>query len=169
VYAFDPGPKHTALVKRNCEQNGFTHVTVFQNAVSAENGVAEFVISPRSAESRLNAAWDGTTGGEKVRVECVALDKFIETNHLRPPDVCKIDVEGAEVDVLRGMMQTLLKYKPVIVCDTHGTHKEVAAVLEEAGYWCGTMEHPDQPLSEAEYYAHALAIPAEAHVPAGAA
>ena len=40
----------------------------------------------------------------------------------------KIDVEGAELDVLTGMKNSLIKYKPIIVCEVLDSHDE--SVLE---------------------------------------
>ncbi|MCK9248441.1 MAG: homoserine O-acetyltransferase [Solirubrobacteraceae bacterium] len=46
---------------------------------------------------------------------------------VRPPDVVKIDVEGAEVAVLDGLERTIADHRPVVVVETHGTSDAVAA------------------------------------------
>lgn len=158
VYAFDPVPKHAALVRHNAQINDFRHVQVFEVAVADKPGQAQFMVAAASATSRLNNFWPDSEPAEKLVVKVVQIDEMVANGTLRPPTVVKIDVEGAELDVLKGMVSTLAQHKPVIVCDTHGTHREVAEFLEANGYWAGTMEDINKPLKDAEYFSHALAV-----------
>lgn len=55
---------------------------------------------------------------------------------MRPPDVIKIDVEGAELLVLRGASRTLTEYHPTLFVEIHGTqqHAECCTFLAAKGY-----------------------------------
>lgn len=70
---------------------------------------------------------------EEVDVPLVSLDDVIAAG-APPPDVIKLDVEGAEGDVLRGAQRLLAEHGPTIVCELHDTNAEVADLLEAAGY-----------------------------------
>ncbi len=70
---------------------------------------------------------------EEVDVPLVSLDDVV-AGGAPPPDVMKLDVEGAEGDVLRGAQRVMAEHRPVIVCEMHDTNAEVADLLEAAGY-----------------------------------
>jgi hypothetical protein len=72
----------------------------------------------------------------------------------------KIDVEGAEVGVLRGMEQTLRNTRPTLIVELHGTRDEVADQLDSLDYEHSAIER-DVPTREAPWWAHVLARPAE--------
>src|SRR5271170_2910089 len=124
VYSFDPVPRHAELARHNVESNGFTHVKVFQKALAAANGTVKFAVAAIPAQSTLTADGFAREGATVIEVETVTVDGLIRDQGLRPPAVVKIDVEGAEVEVLRGMAKTLANHRPTILLDTHGTHIE---------------------------------------------
>jgi hypothetical protein len=76
---------------------------------------------------------------EKISVPARRLDDIVQRENLQPA-VIKIDVEGAELKVLRGAADTLRRLRPLVVMeylapDRHNTaHREAAALLRELGY-----------------------------------
>ena len=73
--------------------------------------------------------------GGPLAVSCSRADTLLNAGEVEPPDVVKIDVEGAEADVLRGARQALQRH-PVIFLATHGetVHRECVELLMAAGY-----------------------------------
>ena len=61
----------------------------------------------RFDENLANAGLCGQLTKSVVQVDCTTLDEFVATLTAPPPSFIKIDVEGAELAVLRGMQQTL--------------------------------------------------------------
>jgi len=107
VLAFEPNPRTIAHLRRNLALNGVTdHVRVVQRAVGGEPGTASFFLSRGGDESSLHAH---SPEDEPVTVEVVPVDA--ETDGLRV-DVIKMDVEGGEVEALRGMRRTLADASP---------------------------------------------------------
>jgi hypothetical protein len=91
--------------------NGADNVSVMDVAVSAFSGTAAFHTTTGSSTGRLDPA--GT-----LRVTTVTIDAFVKASgHV--PSLLKIDVEGAEVDVLRGAVGTLTRFRPRILLATH--------------------------------------------------
>lgn len=67
-------------------------------------------------------------------------------------DWIKIDVEGAEIPVLQGAIETLRRFKPTLWIELHGTEEEVVSFLHTVGYGVrevsrhtgGTSPHPER-------------------------
>ena len=97
-------------------------------AMAERDGEMTFVqssdVSSGSSGSHLNTALpplEKATYANFVEatVLAVRMDTLIEERGEKPPDVIKIDVEGAEAMVLRGGERFLSKHKPVILMEVH--------------------------------------------------
>jgi len=102
VHAFEANPAMLRVLETNVALNGFTRVTCRGEAVSDRVGEAEFVVQRNSALSSLQGQGGGraVTGQATIRVPTTTLDAHAAA-HGRP-DLIKVDVEGAEILVLRG-------------------------------------------------------------------
>jgi FkbM family methyltransferase len=142
VYAFEPVPANAAVLVRNVLANGGRNVRLVGRAVSAATTTERLLLTPYAGGHFLASTLaEGPTVGE-VHVETVALDDFVATTGVRPPDVVKIDVEGAELDVLRGMHQLLCAHGPDLLVELDDADRaaaerkadEVAELLRTIGY-----------------------------------
>lgn len=142
VVAFDPTPATVRLLRRNLGLNGLNgRVTVVESAVS--NSAAdriEFFI-PREGpmvEASLQPMVDGMN---RTMVANVRLDEF-RKNLDRRVAFIKIDVEGAELEVLRGAKEMLREDQPVLAIEVHGfalprfraSVRDLREFLESFGY-----------------------------------
>jgi FkbM family methyltransferase len=155
VIAFEPLPETAKAARRNADLNGFTHVTVFTAAVGRRAGAAKLELREESTWARLA---DESTTGPTVDVEVVAIDDLVDAGRLRPPDFVKIDVEGAEIDVIEGMRRTISAHRPVILCEMHGRNAAFASLMESLDYSVRSLEG-DVPVAEARWDVHAVATP----------
>lgn len=66
----------------------------------------------------------------------ISIDSFLNQPNTTPPDVLKIDVEGAEMAVLRGAARTIEKYHPSILLEVHSSalEAECLSFLTELRY-----------------------------------
>lgn len=102
VIAFEPNPHTLPYLRRNLERNGVAdRVRVVERAAGASTGTATFFLSEAGDESSLHAH---SPEDELTTVEVAPVDA--ETEGLAV-DVIKIDVEGGEVEAIRGMARTL--------------------------------------------------------------
>lgn len=112
-------------------------VVLVSAAAYSESGIAEFSIAKRGrASNHLSAvAGRSQTGGERYRilVPTITLDMLLDK--VPAPTFIKIDVEGAEVNVLKGATRILSEFRPTLYLETVAeTHAECARILEENGY-----------------------------------
>lgn len=132
-----------ALLNRTCRYRlpGHADMTVLPVAISDSVGFVRFAIAMRARAANSIEGFGSTqTGGVKeIRtLPCATLDSLLA--HFPAPDVLKIDVEGAELGVLRGAERVLGQSRPVIYCEvTDCTRAEVATLLQSSAYmlWDG--------------------------------
>ncbi len=100
-------------------------VEVVPVAVASENALRRFAIAKRSrASNHLVGYGLSETGGEAETqtVPAVTIDWLIRT--LPVPDVIKIDVEGAEQEVLAGATALFAQARPMVICEVGGEARD---------------------------------------------
>jgi FkbM family methyltransferase len=102
VFAFEPDPSIFEFAKFNNRR--FANVEVIQSAVSDNEQPVVLHLNYESSAS--NSLFGQARSGESVTVPCTTLDAFLKKRGDLKVDLVKIDVEGAELNVLRGMRQT---------------------------------------------------------------
>ena len=114
IVAFEPDPKNA--------------VDVEEAAVGATSGPVRFELGTGSGTGHLS--WEGP-----IEVQMIKLDDFVFARGLRPTHV-KIDVEGAEPDVLQGGRECLRQHRPVLFLSTHGEmpHAACCQMLADLDY-----------------------------------
>jgi FkbM family methyltransferase len=116
VLAIEPDPRAFARLARNIGMNGFPMVQAWHGAVAARSGRAMLTgysdASDNQGLSRLDA--EGAASGPRFETVTAALDDLVED---QPRDLVKVDVEGAELDVLEGMTRGLAagRYRALII------------------------------------------------------
>lgn len=129
VVAFEPMPSNVEALRRHVKLNQVRNVTIFEAAASDHHGRARFSPSGNPSMGRLSE------GGE-LEVETVSLDELLGSGRVPGPDLLKIDVEGAEIQVLLGSLRYLTEKRPAIVLSAHGWRlfEDCRALLEVLGY-----------------------------------
>jgi FkbM family methyltransferase len=103
VLAFEPDPETFTFLVYNTRR--LSQVSVFKEALSDRIGKIAFYLHPTSgmSNSLVNAWHDART----IQVSTLTLDAWTHDNAIGPLSLVKIDVEGAELLVLRGMQGIL--------------------------------------------------------------
>lgn len=148
VVSFEPDPQIAARLRGNIARNGFTNVTVVESGLWSASGVANFLPADASSPDRGTGKVVSAQSATTAPVRCVALDDFIRDSP--PPDAIKCDVEGAEMEVLRGGENLLRTVRPWILCEMHSAANDQAArdFIARLGY---SFESVDE--------THLLALP----------
>lgn len=135
VISFEPLAENVARIEHNVRLNHFANVVVRAEALGAADGVAHFLVSGDAGWGRIGE--EGSHLNEKVAeidVPVRSIDSLVAKNEIPAPTFIKLDVEGAEAEVIRGATQTLRAARPVLVVELHGTADEVQRLLIELDY-----------------------------------
>lgn len=129
-HSFEPAPVNRKLLEENLSLNKIQNVTVYPVALGEENGEVTLHICPQHLG--LNTIGTNVTrfqNGEDVRVPLNRLDDLWKEKKLH---LMKIDTEGAELDILRGGKETILREQPLILLEYNGTNlSQCGHTLEE--------------------------------------
>lgn len=135
-YLFEPMREWHSTIEENYK--GINHELV-PIACSDEDGKAEFISVhevkmdlPSHGHLRSNAS---NASGDVYEVETQRLDTFVEARGLKGPFLLKIDVDGFEMNVLKGAIKTLKVCDVVIVEMTRRFFAERTAFLHEQGFF----------------------------------
>lgn len=106
VYAFEPSTRTRDRLLHNISLNDLDNITTVGTAASDEAGIATINLAAGSNTGSTSLHFEsGAVGTEQV--ETVPIDDFLEQHGIARIDLLKIDVEGHELHVLRGMRKTL--------------------------------------------------------------
>jgi FkbM family methyltransferase len=140
VYAFEPLPTIGARLRRNVEINRVGNVRSIASAVGAVDSVAEFYHIPTevpTSSSLSHAFMQGKPNLTHTTVPVVRLDRFVQEQAIAAVDLVKIDTESTEPAVLAGMMETIHRDHPNIICEVlagSGTEGPLEDLLHPCGY-----------------------------------
>jgi FkbM family methyltransferase len=108
VYAVEPVPKNFKVLKENVEMNELNNVELFNIALGDKDCITKMHVSTKSNWSRIAKKNIPDKIEETISVEMTTVDKFIKNKKV--PTFIRMDVEGYEVNILKGM-QKLIKQK----------------------------------------------------------
>lgn len=144
IIAFEPDTFLVEVIKASRRLNGLGNVQVIPTAVAAEDGFAEFQIAERGRASNSLSSAGGRSqmGGVRDRFLVPTLSGESIKNYLgSAPKFIKIDVEGAELMVIKGLREVLSTAKPIIYVElSTETKAEATTILSDLGY---SLDTPD--------------------------
>jgi len=142
VYAFEPAEANRKYLKRHLKYNDIRNVRVLPYVIGEETREGQ-VFYEKGATDPMNSLRlkSGAGGYSKVYRRQVSLDDFVEGSNVRP-ELIKVDVEGAECNVLKGARRSILKYRPDIFLSVHprqlalfdSSVDELKAIIDDLGY-----------------------------------
>lgn len=129
VYSFEAIKSTYDILFKNIELNQLNNIVIpFNIALSDENGNAN-----SNGVSEYNIGSTSITKSTDGKIITKTLDSInLDTDRI---DLIKIDVEGHEVNVLKGANETIKKYHPMIMIESFPEYfQEVNTILENHGY-----------------------------------
>lgn len=118
VFSFEPTPFTRNVLEQVVELNGVAKIVeVRSEAVSSERGSTVFY-DTGDAISNANSLVRTERSKTEIPITLISVDEFVAEKGLKV-DCMKIDVEGVELDVLRGARRTILEHRPVVRLGLH--------------------------------------------------
>ena len=114
VIAIEPVPDNVTLLRKNVEANGYRNVHIYPVAIGTKNGTTKIHISH---ESNLASLIPQDRHSTSVDVPVWTLDSLLEQEER--VDYIQMDIEGYEVEVIKGMIGILRKYRPGMFIEIH--------------------------------------------------
>lgn len=144
IFSFEPASSNLPYIRANVERATHKNVVLVEQAVGAENGFTTFwaedltgqngsIIPGYSAVDTTAKSHGVRAQTREVTVEVVTLDSFAGRVGVAP-SFAKIDVEGAESLVLRGMGDILAGARPRIMIEVTNEPERVFETLAGADY-----------------------------------
>jgi FkbM family methyltransferase len=161
VVAAEPLPENVTRLQHNVALNAGLNVRIVPSAIGDDVGTAEFAVAPFSTHGKLRALQrDPATMTAVISVPITTIDEIVATQAHGTPHLIKIDVEGAELAVMRGMRTLLDTARPLLFCEMHGNQPEMARMLEQHAYSYVLSTGPGR-LEDAPWYTFVIAAPRE--------
>lgn len=103
VYTFEPNPDNYAILEKNVRRNGFQNVELRREVVSDSDEPLQLYLphQENTGNGSLYASSDTAYGN--IEVQAINPDRFFQERGIEKIDLIKIDVEGHEENVLRGL------------------------------------------------------------------
>ena len=156
IFGFEPHPQLNQRLKRL-----FKGCHIYQVALSDQEGTAKFKIpyfDSREIHTRGTLKTEHKeleeTNAKLIEVTIDTIDHFTSSNGIQNVSVIKIDVEGAEFDVVKGAKETIQKSQPILIIEIEQRHhqmdiKEHIKAIEQMGnYQCFYFEATSQTLKQ---------------------
>ena len=138
VFVFEPLPANQLAVRRLCELNPQLPIRVVAVALGDVDEPAFLKVMPDPSMGKLakSSFQANATAMGEIPVIVRQIDSLLRSHEIPPPNVVKIDVEGGELDVLRGAREMLRLSRPRIFLEAHGAELEKACSqqLLQLGY-----------------------------------
>lgn len=117
VYAFEPVSKTFARAAENIKLNHLNNIFLHKKIISNRTELASINVGNENNWGMSSLVQHDHLSGDVEKVESITLDNFVKEEKITRLDLVKIDVEGFELNVLQGMKETLIQFKPIILIE----------------------------------------------------
>jgi len=111
VFAFEPDPSNFEILKKNVKINNYKNIILEQKAVGDKHGRTTLYQSDHPGKHRIFPQTEQAKS--EIQVELTNLDNYFDSDMIDKINFIKIDVEGLEFSVLKGMKNILKNSKKI--------------------------------------------------------
>ena len=148
IYAFEPDPKNYAAMLNNIKRHNMTNVVPVNMGIWCETGRQQFQI-----EANMGTSISHLVGrnSEVESLPVICLDDFSAIANFPKVDFVKMDIEGAELQVLESAENFVTKYRPRFIIEPHYIKGQlltdkICQIMTKYGYTCFLIEQAGLPM-----------------------
>lgn len=154
VLAFEPEPENCMWIRRSIELNGYRNISLYEVALGEKSESTQLYLGEKSGWHTLLPFQPFRNVGT-VPILKRTLDSVLEDINHKRVNMIKIDVEGVELEVLRGARQTLSNNRDIVLLlDIHpqlgANPEEVCDFLKEQGFFIHRLKAPHNKLTHVD-------------------
>jgi len=109
---FEPQPSLSSSIRKSITFNRFNNIQVFEILLGDYDGTGELYLTSHAIHASMIPR---EKTFDKITLPICKVDTLVAAGRCPPPDIIKIDTEGAELKILNGMRKTLMEYSPSIL------------------------------------------------------
>jgi FkbM family methyltransferase len=152
VHSFEPSPTMFSWLSRNVRANGGRNIHLNRLALGDREKTATLYLSTPENTGATSMNQQYNFSGKRTDVHCITLDSYLAQHGIMSVDVMKVDVEGAELEVLIGAEKLLTgPNAPHLVVEFQESNQarfgsscaKLAAFLTDRGYKLMTIQPPE--------------------------
>jgi FkbM family methyltransferase len=145
IVAVEPDPDNYECLKRNVETNRIRNITTVNMLAWKEDTTVKFYLTDKKGGGTTKEGLPlRTYVGRYLELQAETMDNMLKSLGISEVDWIKIDVEGAEYEVLKGLRETLSKCKPHIIAEIMKPNlKKVLALMDD-------LDYNAEPITESE-------------------
>jgi FkbM family methyltransferase len=128
VIAFEPDPVNRHQLEKNLSLNQVSNCEVVSLAAWSRSGQVRWCSAQEPVWHRIDER-----EGSGV-IEATRVDDLVARRSLQRVDWIKMDIEGGEVEALKGAADTLDRFRPALFIEVHGTLGHLRELLQGRGY-----------------------------------
>lgn len=146
VYAFEPIPHLANWLELNLIHNDFRNrVTVERMALGESSKSITFHLAPIDFSNQgMSSKYQFSVASEQLDVTQVTLDEWVNTNKIEQVDFLKMDIQGGEVDLLNGAVQTINLNHPTIIMEASSSKLAIDELFTTLQNMCYIVFMPDK-------------------------
>ena len=137
VLAFEPYPKVNIQFKQQIAHNNISNIQIFETGLSDRRETLNYY-APTGNNEGIGSFDESSIGKGNTsygKLELQEGDQIIESDSWKNIKLIKIDVEGFEKKVIKGLSRTIEEERPVIVCEiTYGQQLSFVSIEELKSY-----------------------------------
>lgn len=129
VIAFEPNPNVFKSFKKSISSNNLESIIQLNNkAVGIREGEIELYLNSTTSNT-LNLDGANKNG---ISIGMISIDSFTQNHNIEKCDLIKIDVDGIELDILRGAQNFIKKCRPIFIVETNSDQRIIEFFNENA-------------------------------------
>ena len=126
IIAIEPEPRNFACLRKNIEANGLKNVVAIQRALWSRKQRLNLYLSGNAAAHSVHNDPFYSSTGNTIEADADTLDDILEGLGVESVDFIKMDIEGSEIEALKGMRKILESNVQLAIASYHPVEGKLA-------------------------------------------